>query len=169
LNRSLLELFEQSAARHQATVERTSAARFDSVLSRHLDGPAVGAPLPFPGVSLEGHPVTLRPTPDQLEAAAIGITPVGPAVASYGSVIVPSDQAGAEQISLYPPVHLAVLAASAIVRSLEEALELLARDIRQGLTSAVLTTGPSATADMGAPVYGAHGPSTLRIIVLEDR
>lgn len=166
---SLVATFERSVAGLRATLRRTTSASFDEDLRRCLDGPAVGTPLPFEGVSLEGHPVTLDPTPAELDAAAVGVTPVGPAVADYGSVVVASDGAGAEQISLYPGTHVAVLAASDIVATLADAIEELSGKVGAGLTSAVFTTGPSATADMGAPVYGAHGPEDLHILLLDDR
>ncbi|SFR63966.1 LUD domain-containing protein [Halogeometricum limi] len=164
-----LDAFERAATGRHATVERTTVDDFGETLAAHLDGPTVGTPLPFEGVSLEPHPVTLRPTPAELDAATVGVTPVGPAVAEYGSVVLASDNWGAEQVSIYPETHVGVLAASDVVPTLEDAVERIAGAVGDGLTSAVLTTGPSATADMGAPVYGAHGPANLHVLVLEDR
>lgn len=169
MNTSLVGTFEEAVSGLHATLCRTTAAAFDRTLEGCLDGPAVGTPLPFEGVSLAGHPVVLDPTPAQLSGATIGITPVGPAVAEYGSVVVRSDADGGEQVSLFPETHVAVLAASDIVPTLADAVAILADAVEDGLTSAVFTTGPSATADMGAPVYGAHGPENLRILLLEDR
>lgn len=166
---AVVETFERAVSDLPATLLRTPADRFAERLEPYLDGPAVGAPLPFEGVSLDGHPVTLDPTPAELDAAAVGVTPVGPAVAEYGSVVVASDAAGAEQISLYPRTHVAVLAASDVVPTLADAVGVLADAVEGGLTSAVFTTGPSATADMGAPVFGAHGPENLHILLLDDR
>lgn len=166
---AILETFERSVAGLPTELQRTTSASFDETLARCLVGPAVGVPLPFDGLSLAGHPVALDPTPDELEAAAVGVTPAGPAIAEYGTVVVTSDAAGAEQISLYPRTHIAVLAASQVVATLADAVERLAGAVESGLTSAVLTTGPSATADMGAPVFGAHGPENLHVLLLEDR
>ncbi|MBB6646193.1 LUD domain-containing protein [Halobellus ruber] len=161
--------FERRAADRRATVERTTVPEFDRALADCLAEPAVGVPLPFDGVSLANHPVEIDPSPATLEAAATGVTPVGPAVAEYGSVVVPSDERGAEAISLYPETHVAVLAASDVHASLSTALAEVGEEIAAGLSSAVFATGPSATADMGAPVYGVHGPAELRILLLEDR
>jgi L-lactate dehydrogenase complex protein LldG len=161
--------FERRAAERRATVECTTASEFDGALADHLTEPAVGVPLPFEGVSLADAPVELDPSPAALEAAATGVTPVGPAVAEYGSVVVPSDEHGAEAISLYPETHVAVLAASDIHSTLSTALAEVGGEIAAGLSSAVFATGPSATADMGAPVYGVHGPAAVTILVLEDR
>jgi L-lactate dehydrogenase complex protein LldG len=161
--------FERRADDRRATVERTTASEFDGALADRLEGPTVGVPLPFDGVSLADHPVTVDPSPATLDAAATGVTPVGPAVAEYGSVVIPSDDRGAEAISLYPETHVAVLAASDVYATLSTALAEVGEEIAEGLTSAVFATGPSATADMGAPVYGVHGPADLTVLLLEDR
>ena len=161
--------FERRAADRRATVERTTVPEFDGVLADHLDTPAVGVPLPFEGASLDGFPIELDPSPAALDAAATGVTPVGPAVAAYGSVVIPSDDRGAEAVSLYPETHVAVLAASDVHATLSGALAAVGEEVAAGLTSAVFATGPSATADMGAPVYGVHGPANLVVVLLEDR
>jgi L-lactate dehydrogenase complex protein LldG len=162
--------FERALTDMPVTVDRADADTFDEVLRDRLQQPAVGVPLWFDGFSLADHPVDIDPTPDDLSAARTGVTPVGPAVAEYGSVVVPSDIDGAEQVSLYPDSHVGVLAASDIVDTLAEALGELTDAIRDGgLTSAVFATGPSGTADMGSLVYGAHGPEVVHLILLEDR
>lgn len=45
----------------------------------------------------------------------------------------------------------------------------LAEDIRGGTGQAIIATGPSATADMGGLVKGAHGPIDVTVVLLEDR
>ncbi|WP_280535965.1 LUD domain-containing protein [Halopenitus sp. POP-27] len=160
--------FEQSATQGPTTVDRIHTDEFDDALADVLEGPAVGAPLPFEGVSLP-QDVTRNPTPRELRDARIGVTPVGPAVADLGSVVVRSGAEGAEQISLYPDTHVAVLAASDIQPTIADAITEIDARVASGLTSAVLATGPSGTGDMGSVVYGAHGPSSVHVIVLEDR
>lgn len=161
--------FQRRAADRRATVERTTVSEFGGALTDCVEEPVVGVPLPFEGVSLADHPVELDPSPADLDAAATGVTPVGPAVAEYGSVVIPSDERGAEAISLYPETHVAVLAASDVYPTLSTALAEVGEEFTEGLTSAVFATGPSATADMGAPVYGVHGPAKLHVLLLEDR
>lgn len=161
--------FERAAADGPTTVDRIRADAFDEVLASRLTGPAVGVPLPFDGVSLAAHPVTTDPTPRQLREARVGVTPVGPGIAEFGTVVVRSGSEGAEQVSLYPDEHVAVLAASDVVGTLAEAVAELQAAVESGLRSAVLATGPSGTADMGSVVYGAHGPGSVHVVLLEDR
>jgi L-lactate dehydrogenase complex protein LldG len=47
-----------------------------------------------------------------------------------------------------------------------EAFDWLGDEFRAKRDSVVLATGPSATADMGALVQGAHGPKTVDIILV---
>lgn len=156
--------FEQSVRSHHASIARTTAEEFERTLSDAIDPPAIGAPLPFDGVSLSAD-VTTDPTPEQLQEARTGVTPVGLGVAEYGTVAVRSRTAGDEPISLYPERHVAVLRASDIVLGMNDALAWLA----EAENSVVFATGPSATGDMGALVRGVHGPKEVHIIVVTDR
>lgn len=148
-------------------LERTTAADARDAIAEVLESPAVGTPLPFDGVSLP-EAVETEPTPDELEDATTGITAVEFAVANYGSVAIRSSPAGEEPVSLYADVHVAVVAASDVLPDMGAAFERLETDARDGADT-VLATGPSATADMGALVTGAHGPKAVRAVVIEDR
>jgi L-lactate dehydrogenase complex protein LldG len=149
---------------------RTTVEGFDDALDDALDPPAMGAPLGIDGVSLaDREDVTLDPTPSELEAAATGVTAAGPAVADYGSVVVPTDAAGSDPVSLYADRHVAVVPESAVLPSMEAALGELATATREGQSGAILATGPSATADMGELVYGAHGPRSVHVVLVEGR
>ncbi|MHA7880786.1 MAG: LutC/YkgG family protein [Saccharospirillum sp.] len=72
-------------------------------------------------------------------------------------------------MSLVPPLHIAVLAQSKLHATFAEAL---AQPPWQGTlpTNALLISGPSKTADIEQTlVYGAHGPSELVVVVIEDQ
>jgi L-lactate dehydrogenase complex protein LldG len=166
---SVTRTFEERVKAHTATCSRTTIEEFDAALRTQLEEPAIGTPLPIDGVSLENHPISTSPTPRELEAARTGVTAVEFAIAEYGSVVVTSGPEGTEQISLFPDTHVAVLRERDILEGMPEAFERLAEDVSEGLTSAVLATGPSATADMGELVYGAHGPRNVHVLVLTDR
>ncbi|WP_254767058.1 LUD domain-containing protein [Salinilacihabitans rarus] len=162
------ETFEASLRRLDVAVERTDAAGAEAVLADRVEAPVVGVPLPFDGVSLpEG--VETAPTPAQLEAATTAITAVDFAVADYGSVAIRASPAGEEPTSLYADVHVAVVAASDVLPDMGAAFDRLGEAVRDGDADTVLATGPSATADMGALVTGAHGPKAVRAVVIEDR
>jgi len=148
---------------------RTTAAELPDALAGAIEGPAVGTPLPFDGVSLDGAGVTVPPTPDQLRTATTGVTPVFGGVAEYGSVVVESRPAGDELVALYPERHVAVLRESDLVAGIEDTTDTFRESFDSDRDSAVLATGVSATADMGATVEGVHGPREVHVIVLSDR
>lgn len=160
--------FEQSARSHHAITARTTAEDFEQTLSAAIVQPAIGAPLPFDGVSLPSD-VTTDPSSEQLRQAQTGVTPVGLGVAEYGTIAVRSRTEGDEPISLYPVRHVAVLRASDIVPRMSDALTWLESEVEVGHDSVVFATGPSATGDMGALVRGVHGPNDVHVIVVTDR
>lgn len=169
MTESLTEEFRDALSAHNATASVVEAAEFRATLEERITGPAVGSPLPFEGVSLDDSPVVLDPTPTELEAATFGVTPAELALADYGSVVIRSDGQGAEAVSLFPETHIAVVAQSRIEPDARTAFERLDETARNDRSSAVIETGPSATADMGGLVYGAHGPTDVHVIVLSDR
>ena len=163
-----LDAFADSLGEQSVKLTRTTATDATATIVDEIDGPAVGASLPFEGVALPDD-VTTDPTPSDLDAAQTGITPARLGIADYGSVVVGDAGDGSEAASLFVDVHVAVVAASDVVPSMSAAIDRLGNEIRAGLTSAVVATGPSATADMGALVKGAHGPRSVRVVVLTDR
>jgi len=163
-----LETFETALRDVETSVTRTSRDEFPSALDDVLDEPAVGAPLPFDDLSLEGTDVVLDPTPDQLREAAIGVTGATLGVAEYGSLVLESTPEGSELASLFPERHVAVIRERDVVADMADAFDRLGELFAGGRDDAVIATGPSATADMGDLVYGAHGPRTVRAILVEE-
>ena len=163
-----LATFESSLTEIGVDLVRTTAGEFESALAPRLDSPAVGTPLPFEGVTLPDA-VETDPTVADLEAARTGVTAAGYGIADYGSVVVQGGPAGEEPVSLYADEHVAVVAASDVLPDMDAAFDRLAADVRGGTGQAVIATGPSATADMGALVRGAHGPMEVTVVLLEDR
>ncbi|WP_281195110.1 lactate utilization protein C [Halorubrum sp. F4] len=162
-----LSTFESSLTEIGVELVRTSTEEFESTLAPLLDAPAVGTPLPFADVSLPAD-VETNPTVADLEAARTGVTAAGYGIADYGSVVVQGGPAGEEPVSLYADEHVAVVAASDVLPDMDAAFDRLAEDIRGGTGRAVIATGPSATADMGSLVTGAHGPMAVTVVLLED-
>lgn len=160
--------FESSLDGLDVETTRTDGDGFREALTDALREPAVGTPLPFEGISLDDIPVTLDPTPAELESARTGVTPVRMAIASLGTLAVQSDIDGAEPVSLYPDRHVAVLRERDLLSGMDEAFSWLTSEFDAGQDSWVFATGASATADMGKMVEGVHGPAEVHVIVLEQ-
>ncbi|WP_224335740.1 LUD domain-containing protein [Haloprofundus halobius] len=160
-----LSAFERSLGRLDVDSTRTVADELDDALASVTLDPVVGAPLPFGGCSLPDW-VRTDPTPAELDEAKTGVTAAELAVADYGSVVIRATPDATEQVSLFPDVHVAVVRAADVVPGMPEAFERLAEWTADG-DSAIVATGPSATADMGALVKGAHGPKEVRVVVVE--
>lgn len=167
-NEQLLSTFVESARRVDATVTRTDTAGAEAVLAETITEPAVGVGLDVEGVSLADLPVTLDPSGADVVEAATGITQAALAIAEYGSVVI-RETGGEEPVSLFGETHVAVVAASDVVPDMPSAFRAFGEWMRTESADAVLATGPSATADMGALVTGAHGPRAVHVLLVEDR
>ncbi|ODR80646.1 hypothetical protein BG842_03785 [Haladaptatus sp. W1] len=160
--------FESSLRRLDVGRTKATTDEAADVLADLISYPAVGTPIPFDGVSLPDE-VTRSPTPAELNGASTGVTAARFAIASYGSIVIQATPDGTEPVSVFPDTHIAVVRGSDIVPGMSEAFERLATDIRAGHESAIVATGPSATADMGALVRGAHGPKAVHVVILTDQ
>jgi L-lactate dehydrogenase complex protein LldG len=161
-----LSTFEESLADLGVDCTRTTAADFATTLADIVRDPAVGVPLPFDVEYPDG--VTVDPTPAELERAETGVTPASYGVANYGSVFLPSTDDGAELVSLYPKLHVPVVRTDDVLPALPEALDRFGDAAREEDLSAIVATGPSATADMGELVLGAHGPEAVHVVMLDE-
>lgn len=169
MDSAVIDRFLDSLDRLEVAWARTRAGDLPGVLSKVVVGPAVGAPLPFENCTLQDIPIALEPTPGELEAAKTGVTAARLGIADYGTVVVQSGPDATEAASLLPGRHVAVLRASDVVPDMTAALDVLGPLLREEPTSVVLATGPSATADMGALVRGAHGPKDVHVVLLDDK
>lgn len=160
--------FESSLDEADVELIRTTSNQFESTLIPLLDAPAIGTPLPFENVSLPDT-VNTNLTVSKLEAAKTGVTAAGYGIADYGSVVIQGGSDGEEPVSLYANEHVAVVAGSDVLPNMNAAFDRIAQDIRSGTGQAIIATGPSATADMGALVKGAHGPMDVTVVLLEDK
>lgn len=161
--------FVDALGAHEGEVTLTESSEFTSSLQEAVEKPAVGVALNIEDVSLADTDVALNPTRSELDSAATGVTPVTFGVAERGSVLIPSTREGTEQISLFVDHHVAVLRRNDLVSDMTELFEALGPAIRENRSSQIIATGPSATADMGDLVYGAHGPQSVHVICLTDR
>ncbi|WP_338737685.1 LUD domain-containing protein [Haloplanus salilacus] len=161
-----LSTFEDALDSLGVDCTRTTAEAFATTLDDVVRDPAVGVPLPFDVDYPES--VTVDPTAADLERASTGITPASLGVANYGSVLLPSTPDGAEPVSLYPELHVPVVRASDVVPDLPEAMDRFGEAASDRAESSIVATGPSATADMGALVLGAHGPEAVHVVMLDE-
>ena len=102
------------------------------------------------------------------ESDLVGITGCFCAIAETGTLMLLSGEDTPPQMSLLPETHIAVVAASRIVRGMENAWALLRAERPIALPRAVsFISGPSRTADIEQTVtLGAHGPYRVHIILL---
>jgi L-lactate dehydrogenase complex protein LldG len=163
------DAFVNSLGGAGVAVTETTAVDFESDLASAVEPPAVGAPLPFDGLSLAAADSSIEtaPTAADLASARTGVTAGEFGVVEYGSVAVRSRPGGDEPISLYPERHVAVVRASDLV-DLDGAFDRLS-DLLPAGESVVFATGASATADMGEFVQGVHGPGDVRVLLVGDR
>lgn len=102
------------------------------------------------------------------DACQAGITHCAGAIADTGTLVLLPDGGEPRTLSLVPPCHIALLAASTIADNLAGLVD--AGRWQQAMpTNLLLVSGPSKTADIQQTLaYGAHGPSRLLVVLVED-
>lgn len=146
-------------------ISRTTPERFGATVTEAITGTTVGVPLRD---DLElPNDVRTDPTNGDLETADTGVTPATFGIAETGSVYLKADAPGTEPISLYPYRHVAVLREADLLPDVSSAIDRLGPELLDG-NSGIIATGPSATADMGELVVGAHGPGEVHVVLVEE-
>jgi L-lactate dehydrogenase complex protein LldG len=102
-----------------------------------------------------------------VDADLVGITGCFCAIAETGTLMLLSGRDTPGSVSLLPETHIAIVAASRLVRGMEEAWN-LARTERSELPRAVnFISGPSRTGDIEQTiVLGAHGPYRVHVVMV---
>lgn len=102
----------------------------------------------------------------ELAAATIGITGADAALSDTGSIVVVSGPGRGRLASLLPPVHVALVDRTRMMRSLPDLL--LARPgLATTGSNLVCITGPSRTADIEHTLSrGVHGPKEVHVILV---
>ncbi|WP_200531788.1 LUD domain-containing protein [Halorubrum sp. LN27] len=160
------------------TVTEGAASECADLIDEAAGDPAVGVAL-GDGVAADGDAtdatdatvalpdrIETDPTTAELRAAHTGVTDAELGVAAYGSVAIEADRAGTEPVSLFVDRHVVVLREADLVPDMPDAFEWLGPRARDGSADVVFATGPSATADMGGLVHGAHGPKEVHVVLL---
>ncbi|MXV60562.1 hypothetical protein GS429_00450 [Natronorubrum sp. JWXQ-INN-674] len=167
-----LSSFESSLDELGVSVTRVDPGSLCERLDELITAPAVGvAPeeaFDDPSLSLAETAIEVDPTPAALREATTGVTGARVGVADYGSVTLSMTDRGSELVSLFVDRHIAVLRAADILATMEDGIDALDDEIGRTRGSSIIATGPSATADMGALVNGAHGPRDVHVLVIEE-
>ena len=102
---------------------------------------------------------------DVLFESDLGVTGAQWAIAETGTLVLESESERHRLTSLVPPVHVCVLEARNIRRTLGEILEILQRDLSRTIT---FVTGASRTSDIELTLaIGVHGPGELHVILID--
>lgn len=166
-----LPRFREQCLRLSSTLEDVAQrADVPAVVSRYLAG--LGLPpraVAWPeiarldwsgsGVAVEGRPAN--------GSDLVGITGAYLGIAETGTLMFWSGPETHPATSLLPETHIAVIAASRVLRTMEDAWQ-RSREERGDLPRAVnFVSGPSRTADIeGQLQLGAHGPYRVHVIVV---
>jgi L-lactate dehydrogenase complex protein LldG len=98
----------------------------------------------------------------------VGITGCFCALAETGTLLQLSASRRPASTSLVPDTHIAILPASRIVATMEDAWELLRRECGTLPRATNFISGPSRTADIEQTlVLGAHGPCRVHIVLVQ--
>lgn len=101
----------------------------------------------------------------ELSEFDVGITRADCVIARTGSLFIQSATSGGRQLSVLPPVHVAVATRSQVVPSLGDVLQRFGSDDESSFGTFI--SGPSRTADIEKVlVLGAHGPRRLVVLLL---
>jgi L-lactate dehydrogenase complex protein LldG len=172
--------FTAMAERMSSTVETVGAmAHAPAAVARYLAAQGVAAravvwpllrELPWEAANLA---VEFRPPRrDESQGAdLVGITGCYCAIAETGTLVLLSGADSPASTHLLPETHVALVAASRVVATMEDAFELMRREnggAQQMMPRAVnMVSGPSRTGDIEQTiVLGAHGPYRVHIIVV---
>jgi len=114
---------------------------------------------------LEIEELGIAPNASDIFRFDVGITTAQAAIAETGTLVLDSTYERHRLVSLVPPVHIAIVAASRICETLGDALTLL-RTGPEISPAVTFITGPSRTADIELTLaIGVHGPQELYVII----
>jgi len=95
------------------------------------------------------------------------VTPASFAIADYGSVVVPTTRSGTELVSLFVDRHVAVVDEADVLPGWTPHSTASAKSFAPG-RAAVSSRRAPARPRTWALWSGAHGPSEVRVIVVEE-
>ncbi|HEX4022871.1 MAG TPA: LUD domain-containing protein [Acidobacteriaceae bacterium] len=100
-----------------------------------------------------------------LTGCTVAIATTGTLVLCHGAGVDAEHDQGRRALTLIPDYHLCIVARSAVVQTVPEAMHLLEPYSGQPIT---FISGPSATADIEMTrIQGVHGPRILDVVIAE--
>jgi len=100
----------------------------------------------------------------------VGVTGSYCAIAETGTLLMLSGPQWPASNSLLPETHIAIVACSRIVRTMEDAWALVRSELGELPRAANFVSGPSRTADIEQTlVLGAHGPYRVHVVLVNDQ
>ncbi len=116
---------------------------------------------------LEIEELSIVPNAHDIFRFDIGISTAQAAIAETGTLVLDSTRERHRLVSLVPPVHIAIIRASQIYRTLGEVLTVI-RGVKEVSPAITFITGPSRTADIELTLaIGVHGPQELYVVIDE--
>jgi len=180
LDEPALDVFAEQAAAHAWTVRRVAGATaLEAVVAEVVTAERVGKVVLSADPEVEGLAAHLRSlgvevldgrAPADAAGADLGITGALFGLAATGSVAVAAGRAGGRSVSLLPPVHLALVPASRVVRSASDVWRRMPEHFPDRPPSQlVFISGPSRSADIEFTLtVGVHGPKRVWLALLDD-
>lgn len=154
---SLVENENEAADRLRAIIDDLSAKNIivsDSELVHRI-------------VNATGFDAIADASREELFSSDIGITSAQWAIAETGTLVLESGAERHRLVSLVPPVHVCLLTASSIRKSMAEILERTDVHANPAIT---FVTGASRTSDIELTLaIGVHGPGELHVIVIKGQ
>lgn len=163
---SLTALFTQEATALSAEVIAVPSAELSVHLNTYLQERKVDTIQTDAALTELAQKLDAASTREASPNLAVGFTRAVAAAAETGSILVTGENRDQLSASLLPAIHIAVLQASDLYRTLDEALALPAVT---DAPAASLIAGPSRTADIEMTLtIGVHGPRELVIFLVDD-
>ena len=175
--------FRQTAERMASTVDEVSSmAEAPGAVARYLVAQGLApkvvvwpqlAELDWAAAGVDAE--ARRPKRDESQGAdPVGVTGCFCALAETGTLVLTSSRETPSSTHLLPETHIAIVPASRIVATMEDAFALM-RAERGGVADMMprainMVSGPSRTGDIEQTiVLGAHGPYRVHIVVVARR
>jgi L-lactate dehydrogenase complex protein LldG len=171
LEASHAEVFRASADAWPAELARRLAAagvRRVLVDPARAEGAALARALPA-DVAAQSYAQPIEAWKETLfDTIDAGFTVARSGLAATGTLIIEPDAGSPRTVSLVPPLHVALIHASALHADLHAAVK--TEGWRAGMpTNLVMVSGPSKTSDIQQTLaYGAHGPRALWVVIVTD-